>query len=132
MKKNRYIIYKTITIAAAIAVTLYLSYSTILSFTIDINLCCNSSFENKENPHTAPCCTDDESDSDCCYIEIPPQNETLLFLELIQKKSYHSNIFDLKEYFSDSFILEELYDIICEECLFSKDVIYFIFRPPKV
>ncbi|MDR0316290.1 MAG: hypothetical protein LBH97_05260 [Treponema sp.] len=122
---------KTIAIAASVAVMFYLSYSAVLSATsTDISLCCYSD-ENKETPYTASCCCAGV-DSDCCYREIPPPNETFLFFGLLDRESYRNNMCDLQMRIPDSLILAELSGIFCEERFIPKYVIYPVFRPPKV
>jgi hypothetical protein len=136
MKKGRYVIVcKTIALTATLAVTLYLSYSAVLSASSfsEINLCRSPSIENTETPYAAPCWFDeDESCSDCCYRDFSPQNKTFTFFVLLDRDSYRYNVCDLQIRISDSLFLAELYGIVCEERFTKKDVIYFIFRPPIV
>jgi hypothetical protein len=127
----RYIMaHKTIAITASIVMTLYLSFSAVFAATYpENNLCC---YASAKNLYTQPCCDEDESFSDCCYCAIPPPNETLLFLGLLDRESYRNNTCDLQKIIPDSLILTELYGIVCEERFTPKDVIYPVFRPPKV
>ena len=125
---------KTIAITATIAVTLYLAYSAVFAAaaSTEINQCCNLSAENQVYPYTAPCCMEDENGSDCCYDEIPPQEDGFLFFGFLDRGSYHNDMCVLQTRVFDSFIYSELPAIVGDEQLTPKNVIYFIFRPPKV
>jgi hypothetical protein len=120
------IVRKAIAIAVAIAVILYLSYSAV--FAAASTLCCD---EYKENPYTSSCCCAEDG-SDCCYREMPPPNEPFLFFGLLDREFYRNNMCDLQIRISDNLVLAELSDIFCEERLTPNDIIYLIFRPPKV
>ena len=130
MTKGRLaLVHKTIAFSAIFAVTLYLSYSAVLSAIPSADLCCFAD----ENAYTAICCCDeDEPDSDCCYSEVPPQNNTVPFFVLLDRDSYRNNLCNVQIRASDSLILAELYGIIGEEQFTPNDITYFIFRPPKV
>ena len=114
---------RTIAIIVGIMVAFHLFYSTF--FYTSTGLCyCFSSAENKEGSNTTPCCS-------CCNTKIPLPNETS-FLRFFEKDSYPNNICYLQRYISDNYIPEELYNITYEGRLTPTNVIYSIFKPPKV
>jgi hypothetical protein len=133
MIMGRYgIMRKAIAIVASIAIALYVSYAAVFAAAAltEINPCCYASAENRGNLYTASCCTDDCSD--CCYSEVPPQNETFFFFGLLDRESYRNNMCDLQIRIPDRLIFAELSGIVSEERLTPKNIVYLLFRPPKV
>jgi hypothetical protein len=133
MINGRYAIGKTIALVASLSMTLFVSYSAILSTVavIKLNLCYSAN--NIENPYAEDCCYDeDESCLGCCFREIPPQNKNSLFFVSLDNGSYRNNVCDLQMLLPNSPVLAELYGITSEERFIQKDIIYFIFKPPQV
>ena len=121
------ILHKFISIAAVAVVALYVSYS-IAAVSADVCLCQGMfcSYQYVENEH---CCAEEESAPDCCFNEIPVQDEP--FHPPYDMSAYRNNISDVQTYVCDGLILVEISSVDCEEQFIPQYVSYFIFRPPK-
>jgi hypothetical protein len=126
---------KTIVTSAFLAVVFYLSFTVMFNTDVckeDKCTCCCATEETKETSSMSLCCTQLISPAilSCCYSGRSFSDD--VYHSLFGNDSYRRLLCDLRTNIFNSHTLTKLSSIICEEQITPVEIVYYIFRPPKV